>query len=190
MPRLVLGVNVSRVQPLDIDGGTVPSGILKRSVAGPLKVEALGLEGDEQADPSVHGGLSRAVYAYPHEHYPFWETVRAQVGVARWGEKLPYGALGENLTLTGVVEHEMWIGDLLRFPDCVLAVSAPRFPCDKLNATLAFPHAAKAMLAQRWCGFYLAVRIPGTVAAGQAYEIEPGPREINIDELFRAKTGR
>jgi MOSC domain-containing protein YiiM len=129
------------------------------------------------------------VYAYPHEHYPFWETVRAQVGVAHWGEPLPHGALGENLTLAGAFEHDVWVGDLLRFPDCVLAVSGPRYPCTKLNAALGFKHAAKAMVAQAWCGFYLAVRIPGTVAAGQAFEIVPGPREIGIDELFRARMG-
>jgi len=191
VPHVVLSVNTSPVRPLEVEGGTtVPSGILKRSVEGTLRVEALGLEGDAQADLAVHGGRSRAVYAYPHEHYPFWETVRAQMGAAAWGEKLPFGALGENLTLSGVVEHQVWIGDLLRFPDCVLAVSAPRFPCHKLGAALGFKHAAKAMVAQRWCGFYLAVRVPGTLAAGQTFEIEPGPREVGIDELFRAKTGR
>jgi MOSC domain-containing protein YiiM len=190
VPHLVLSVNISPARPLVVDGRTMQSGILKRSVDGPRRVGPLGLEGDEQADLTVHGGRSRAVYAYPHEHYPFWETVRAQAGAAAWGEKLPCGALGENLTLSGLFEHDAWIGDLLRFPDCVLAVSAPRFPCDKLGAALGFRHAAKAMVAQRWCGFYLAVRVPGTIAAGQAFEVVPGPREIGIDELFRAKTGR
>ena len=190
MPRLVLSVNTSPVRALDVDGRTVPSGILKRSVDGAVRVEPLGLEGDAQADPTVHGGRAKAVYAYPHEHYPFWETVRAQVGVAGWGDRLPHGALGENLTLAGVVEIDVWVGDLLRFPDCVLAVSEPRYPCFKLNAAMGFKHAAKAMVAQAWCGFYLAVRVPGTIAAGQAFELVPGPREVGIDELFRARMGR
>ncbi len=164
------------------------SAIGKRTVDGRRQVTSVGIEGDEQADLTVHGGLSKAVYAYPIEHYPFWETVRAQLDVAPWGQKLPFGALGENLTLAGVLESAIWIGDLLRFPDCTLAVSQPRLPCFKLNAALGFNQAAKAMTAQGWCGFYLAVRVPGSIAGGEAFEVVPGPREVGITELFRART--
>ena len=129
----------------------------------------LGIEGDEQADLSVHGGLGKAVYAYPSEHYAFWKTVRAQAQVALWDEELPFGAMGENLTLQGVAENELWIGDVLRFPACQLAVSEPRFPCFKFNAAMGFKHAAKLMVESAWCGAYLAVRVPGTIAAGQTF---------------------
>jgi len=166
------------------------SGIAKRSVDGPVQVDRIGLAGDEQADPRAHGGMAKAVYAYPHEHYPFWETVRAQTGAATWGERLPHGALGENLTLAGLLEHDVWVGDVLRFAGCALAVSGPRLPCFKLDAALGFPQASKAMVAQGWCGFYLAVREEGRIEGGEAFELVPGPREISIDELFRARTGR
>jgi MOSC domain-containing protein YiiM len=127
---------------------------------------------------------------YPSEHYAFWQTVRAQAGVAGWDAPLPSGALGENLTVAGVVESQVFVGDLLRFPDCVLAVSQPRFPCFKLNAALGFKHAGKLMVQSGWCGWYLAVRETGTIAAGEAFDILPGPREVGIGELFRARMGR
>src|SRR5512134_115259 len=136
MPRRITSLNVATAQPVEIKGRKVMTAIGKRPVAGPVAVHALGLDGDEQADLSVHGGLSKAVYAYPSEHYPFWNTVRAQAQVALWDEALPYGALGENLTLAGVAENELWIGDVLRFPGCQLAVSEPRYPCFKFNAAM------------------------------------------------------
>jgi MOSC domain-containing protein YiiM len=184
---LVTSVNVSTAKPLRVGDCSVMSGIGKRGVDGPVEVGRLGLAGDEQADPSLHGGLAKAVYAYPGEHYPFWRTVRAQARVSLWDEELPHGFLGENLTLAGLFESQVWIGDVLRFPGCVLAVSEPRFPCGKLNAVMGFAQAAKMMAQSAWCGFYLAVREPGTIAAGESFEVVPGPRHIGITELFRAK---
>jgi len=186
----VLSLNVARAEPVAINGRKVMTAIGKRAVHDVRLVQPLGIEGDEQADLSVHGGLSKAVYAYPSEHYPFWNTVRAQAQVALWDEALPFGALGENLTLEGVAENGLWIGDLLRFPGCALAVSEPRFPCFKFNAAMGFRHAAKLMVESAWCGAYLAVRVPGTIAAGQAFTVEPGPREVGIAELFRARMRR
>jgi MOSC domain-containing protein YiiM len=186
----LLSVNVSLAQALAAAGRTVPSGIRKRAVEGPVEVRPLGLAGDEQADPSVHGGLSKAVYAYPVEHYPFWQTVRAQAQLAPWDEALPHGFLGENLTIEGLLETEAFIGDVLRFPECQLAVSEPRFPCFKLNAVMGFAHAVRLMQQSAWCGFYLSVREPGRLRAGESFELLPGPREVGIDELFRARIGR
>ena len=181
-------LNVSLAEPRAIGGREVMTAIGKRPISGPVEVRPLGLVGDEQADLSVHGGLGKAVYAYPSEHYPFWQTVRAQANVAAWGEPLVPGALGENLTLAGLLEDQVWIGDVLRFADCELAVSEPRFPCFKLNAALGFTQAAQLMTANGWCGFYLAVRVPGTLRAGEAFELLPGPREVGIPELFRSRS--
>jgi MOSC domain-containing protein YiiM len=186
----LLSLNTSLAVPVLINGRKVMTGIGKRAVDGARAVLPLGIEGDEQADLTVHGGLSKAVYAYPSEHYAFWKTVRAQAKVALWDDALPFGSLGENLTLDGLVESGMWIGDLLRFPDCELAVSEPRFPCFKFNAAMGFKHAAKLMVESAWCGSYLAVRTPGTIEAGQAFNIVPGPREVGIAELFRARMSR
>ena len=186
MPTL-LHLNTARAGVRVIDGRDVLTAIGKRPVNGPVGVLALGLASDEQADLTVHGGLSKAVYAYPSEHLPFWQTVRAQAGVAGWNEAVPPGLMGENLSIAGLLEADAFIGDVLRFPHCELAVSEPRFPCFKFNAAMGFKHAAKLMAANAWCGFYLAVRTPGTLAAGEAFEVVPGPREVGITELFRAR---
>jgi MOSC domain-containing protein YiiM len=167
------------------------SAIDKRPVTGRLRVGPLGIEGDEQADLSIHGGRSKAVYAYPAEHLPFWRTVRAQAGVSLWGdeEDVGPGTLGENLTLEGLLERDACVGDVLVFPDCALAVSAPRIPCGKLGAAMGFPQAVTLMRESGWCGFYLAVKSPGTIAAGDRFRVEPGPREVGIPELFRSRVG-
>ena len=183
----VVSVNVAVARPIVIDGRKVLSAIGKQPVEGRVEVRSLGLAGDEQADLSVHGGPGKAVYAYPTEHLPFWRTVRAQAKVSRWDEPVPPGLLGENLTLEGLLEADACVGDRLRFPDCELAVSEPRFPCFKFNAAMGFTHATRMMVESGWCGFYLTVVRPGSIGAGDRFEHVHGPREVGIDELFRAR---
>ena len=191
-PRL-LAVSVGVSAPLGVRarGGNeaVASAIVKHpvsTVAHPdaVAVGRLGVTGDEQVDQSVHGGLDKAVYVYPIEHYAFWNTVRGQAGLAPLP---PAGALGENLTLEGLLEKDVCVGDVLRFPGCELAVSEPRFPCFKFNAVMGFAQASKLMFANGWCGFYLSVRTPGTLRAGELFEVIHGPREVGIVELFRSR---
>lgn len=184
----VLSVNVARAQPRAAGDRTVMSAIAKRSVPGRTQLGPLGLAGDEQADLSVHGGIAKAVYAYPSEHYSFWRTVRAQARVAAWDAQLPFGLLGENLSLAGLLESQAWIGDGLRFADCELAISEPRFPCFKFNAAMGFAQAGRLMAQNGWCGFYLSVLRPGTLTAGETFELIPGPRQVGISELFRARS--
>jgi len=112
----LLSVQVGAVQPLQVGEQRVMSGIRKQAVRGAVAVGALGLAGDEQADLTVHGGLAKAVYAYPVEHYAFWQEHRRALGLST---ELPYGSLGENLTPTGVLEASLYVGDQLRLPDCV-----------------------------------------------------------------------
>lgn len=184
----VLSINTARVEHfVATNGERLASAIRKRPRDGRIAVGPLGLAGDEQADPSVHGGLSKAVYAYPQEHYAVWASMRQQAQVD--GE-LPPGSLGENLTISGLLETRAWIGDVLRFPDCELVVSEPRQPCFKLAAHLGFAHAVKMMAQSGYCGFYLAVKREGTIAAGEVFELLPGPREVGIAELFKAKMRR
>lgn len=183
----VLSVNRASAEWRDIGGRRVLTAIGKRPAAGPVAVGPLGLDGDEQADLSVHGGLSKAVYAYPSEHFAFWQTVRSQARVSLWDEALPPGALGENLTVEGLTEDRLWIGDRLRLPGCVLTVSEPRFPCFKFAAAMGFAQAVKLMVQSGYCGSYLAVLEPGTVQAGDDIELVPGPREVSIRELFKSR---
>jgi MOSC domain-containing protein YiiM len=191
----VLSVNRALAQTVSIEGRSVLTGIGKRPAEGLVAVRRLGLEGDEQADPSRHGGLSKAVYAYPHEHYAFWQTVRAQAKVAAWDAPVPFGLPGENLTTEGLTEDRLWIGDRLLVggtpgaPACVLAVSEPRFPCFKFSAAMGFAQAAKLMVQSGYCGVYLGVIKGGQVQAGDAIVLQPGPREVNLRELFKARMG-
>ncbi|WP_422010330.1 MOSC domain-containing protein [Roseateles sp.] len=181
----VVSVNTARVEHfVATSGQPLDSAIRKRSRAGAVAVGPLGLAGDEQADPTVHGGLAKAVYAYPQEHYAFWSTVRGQAQVA--GDLQP-GDLGENLTITGLLESKVWLGDVLRFADCELIVSEPRYPCFKFTAHMGFGQAAKLMVQSGYCGFYLAVKREGTVTAGEAFELRPGVREVGVVELFKAR---
>jgi MOSC domain-containing protein YiiM len=184
----VLQVSVGRARRVAIGGRQVLTAIGKTAVDGPVAVHPLGLEGDEQADLTVHGGLSKAVYAYPSEHLPFWQTVRAQAKLSLWDDALPPGVLGENLLLQGLLETDLYVGDRLVLPRCVLAVSEPRFPCFKFTAAMGFAQAGKLMVQSGYCGSYLAVIEAGHVAAGDSIELQPGPREVNIRQLFKART--
>lgn len=184
----LLGVQVASARRVEIEGRSILTAIHKRPVAGPVQVSAMGLAGDEQADLSVHGGLDKAVYAYPVEHYPFWRAQRAKAGLMGGDDAaLPLGTFGENLTLQGLLETEVWVGDVLRFPACTLRVTQPRQPCYKFNAVMGFSGASKVMAQSGYCGFYLAVVQAGHLSAGESFELLPGPRRLSITEAFRAK---
>lgn len=161
----VLSVNTGLPAPLTHAGRTVVTGIVKEPVVGRVAVGATGLDGDGQADLSVHGGLDMAVYAYPVEHYAHWEAVLGR-------DDLAPGMFGENLTVTGLTEDEVSIGDLLRADDVLLEVSQPRLPCFKLGMRMGDPGFLKPFLASGRIGFYLRVREPGSIAAGDALRLE------------------
>ena len=186
MPTL-LGIQVAQARRIQVEGRTLLSAIYKQSVSGPVEVKPLGLAGDDQADLSVHGGLDKAVYAYPSEHYPFWQAARQQAGVTDLDDRLPFGAVGENLTLQGLLESEVWVGDVLQFKHCALRVTQPREPCFKFNLAMGLNTASKLMAQHGCCGFYLAVDTPGPVLAGESFALLPGPRRLGIPEMFRAK---
>lgn len=183
----VLQVCTGRARAVAINGRKVMTAIGKHAAAGPVAVRPLGLDGDGQADPSRHGGLSKAVYAYPSEHLPFWQTVRAQARAGLFDEPVAPGLLGENLLLQGLTEDQLWIGDRLRLPNALLAVGEPRTPCFKLGAALGFPQAVTLMAQSGYCGAYLSVVEGGTVEAGDAITLLPGPRELNLRALFRRR---
>ena len=184
-------VNVARAQRIARgDGRSLLTAHGKQPVNGAVAVGPLGLEGDEQADLTVHGGRGKAVYAYPAEHYAFWKTVRSQARAQLWDEEPPPGLLGENLTIRGLLETHAWIGDRIRFADCTLAISEPRMPCGKFNVAMGFEKAGKMMAQSGFCGFYLSVTIEGTLRAGEQGELVPGPRQLTISHAFRSKVGR
>ncbi len=183
----LLSVNVGTARPLMVGGRRVLSAIGKQPVAGPVAVARLGLSGDEQADLSVHGGLDKAVYAYPAEHRSYWQARRREQGVSLWDELLPPGFVGENLTVEGLLESQVWVGDELHFPGCVLRVTAPREPCYKFNAVMGYAQASRDMVQTSCCGFYLAVQQAGTIEAGQRFSLVPGRRALRVAEAFQAR---
>ncbi len=121
----LFSVNVGLPREIQWRGKIATTGIFKEPVAGRVKVHRLNLEGDRQADLSVHGGLNKAVYAYPAEHYEFWKKELP-------GRELPWGIFGENFTVTGSLENEVQIGDRLRIGTAEFMVTQPRMPCYKL----------------------------------------------------------
>lgn len=163
---MLVSVNVGLPAPLDTAKGRVLSAIAKRAANGRVAVRRLGLEGDGQADLAVHGGPEQAVYAYPHEHYAAWV---AELGTPTDGEGFPCGAFGENLTVEGVLETEVRIGDTFRAGTALLQVTKPRSPCFKLAATMGRPDFAKRFLASGRTGFYLRVIAEGEAGAGDAF---------------------
>lgn len=186
----VLSVQVGTARRLKIGERSILSAYGKQPVAGAVPVLPLGLLGDEQADLSIHGGLEKAVYAYPSEHYAYWQDARRQAGLGSIDDSLPAGGLGENLTLEGLLETGVWAGDVLKFPGCELRVTLPREPCYKFNAAMGFGRASRLMAQTGFCGFYLAVQTPGTLRAGDAFDLIPGRRGVGIPALFAAKLSK
>ena len=186
MARIV-SVQTGVVRPLMVGDRRVLSAIGKTPVGGAVAVGPLGLAGDEQADPAYHGGLDKAVYAYPVEHLPFWQGQRREAGVNLFDDPLPPGFMGENLSIQGLNEHQVWIGDELHFPGCVLRVTAPREPCFKFNAVMGLNQAGRLMMELLCSGFYLAVVRTGTIEAGEAFQLVPGTRGLRVSEAFAAK---
>lgn len=189
----VLSVNVSTVGNLFVrqsgDLHRVVTGIHKQPVTGTVMVRRLGVHGDEQADLTEHGGLDKAVYAYPFEHYRFWVAQRR--AVFKREEPLPPGSMGENLTIQGLLENDVWVGDRLAIGGVLLKVTEPRSPCFKFAAKMGFAHAVKMMVQSGATGFYLSVVQEGALQAGDTITLLPGPREVSIKQINdRRRRGR
>jgi MOSC domain-containing protein YiiM len=167
MSGSVLSVNVAQIREVARGGDMVPTGIWKVPVEGRVAVRGVNVEGDEQADRTVHGGPDKAVYAYAREDTDWWE------GELR--RELPHGAFGENLTLRGVDVTGALIGERWRIGTVLLEVSEPRFPCWKLGARFGDPRMLKRFGAARRPGAYLRIAEEGELGAGDAVKIEERP---------------
>lgn len=183
----LLSIQVGAARPLQVAGRRTLSAIGKTPVTGAVQVGPLGLTGDEQADLSVHGGLSKAVYALPAQHVAWWQAQRQARGASLFDEALAPGHLGENLSLQGLDEECVFVGDTLQFADCALRVTEPRQPCGKFNAAMGYEQAAKDMVLSGRCGFYLAVDKPGVLTPGETFVCVPGPRSFSIAQALRHK---
>jgi MOSC domain-containing protein YiiM len=175
----IVSINVGLPREVSWKGKTVSTGIYKSSVEGPIKLNTINLDGDGQADLSVHGGRDKAVYAYPAEHYRFWREDLSD-------PELTWGHFGENFTTQGLLEEEVYIGDTFRIGSALVQVSQPRIPCYKLGIRFGRADMAKRFLASKRSGFYLAVLAEGIVQAGDKITcVERDTHGISVRDILR-----
>ncbi len=173
----LISLNVARPHLMVYKGATINTGIFKRPVTGPVALRTLNLDGDRQADLSVHGGPYKAVYAYPSEHYGYWRQELPE-------ETLPWGAFGENFTTEDLAEDDLHVGDRYRIGSAVLMVRQPRMPCYKLAAKFQRDDMIERFLRSGRSGFYFSVEQEGEVGEGDAFEpISRNDGGITIAEM-------
>ena len=160
-------------------GREITTGIYKHEVKGQVKVNTLNLEGDAQADLKVHGGPDKAVYAYPSEHYEFWKTQRPDL-------HFEMGKFGENLSIEGLGEDQVFVGDKFRIGSAAFTVTTPRMPCSKLGIKMEDPTFLKDFLKANRNGFYLKVITEGWIEAGNSIEkIGDDGHGLSIQDVAR-----
>jgi len=176
----VISVSVGKPEIMKTKNeGLVSTAIFKKQVAGRVKVNQFNLEGDAQADLSVHGGWSKSVYVYPHEHYAFWKSELPEIPFEN-------GNFGENLTTEGLLETEMFVGDRVRIGTAEFGVTEPRMPCYKLGVRFGRSDIIRRFLQSHRSGFYLTVLKTGELGAGDPVEIlGRDENKVSISDIVR-----
>lgn len=180
----LISVNVGLPQTVLWHGRSVTTGIFKQPVDGRITLRKLNLDGDRQADLTVHGGEDKAVYCYPVEHYDYWRTESP-------GTDLPMGMFGENFTVEGLFEESVHIGDRFSVGSAEVVVTQPRLPCYKLGVRFQADDMVKKFLASKRTGFYVAVTREGAVAAGDEITLlERDSHAVPVSEVTRLYMAR
>lgn len=183
MDAELVSLNIGRPKAVTSRKGLVLTSIFKAPAGRRLAVLPRHIEGDQQADLLNHGGVNKAVYAYPLEHYPAWSEELGR-------DDFVHGQFGENLTVRGLLEDEVGVGDLFRIGTTVLQVTQPRKPCFKLGIRMGDPSFVKRFLKSGRSGFYLRVAQPGELGPGDAIErIQAGAPAITVHEVWRLSYG-
>ena len=178
----LISINVGLPRIVTLNGEPVSTGIFKEPVAGRVMLRTLNLDGDRQADLSVHGGPSKAVYVYPSEHYEYWKRELPEMD-------LPWGIFGENFTSAGIFESEVNIGDRFSVGSAVVMVTEPRMPCYKLGIKFGRSDIVKKFLASELTGFYFGVLQEGEVGADDPIElIEKNDPSVRVSDITRLYT--
>jgi MOSC domain-containing protein YiiM len=178
MPK-ILSVNVSYPKEVDFEGQKVTTGIFKEPIDGRVKLRALNLDGDKQADLTVHGGPDKAVYAYPVEHYEFWSKIYPNI-------EMPNGMFGENFTTEDLIESEVNVGDIFEIGSAKVIVTQPRMPCYKLGVKFGRMDVLKKFLASGRSGIYFKVLEEGEVGAGDPIiQIRKDTNRVGISDIVR-----
>jgi MOSC domain-containing protein YiiM len=178
MSERVVSVNVGRPTQVPYRGKMISTGIFKYPVEGRVMLRATNLDGDGQADPSVHGGVDMAAYVYSWDNYAWW--------IAELGHQLQPGEFGENLTVTGLTDDQVSTGDVLRIGDALVRVTTPREPCFKLGIRMGDHRFPARFRAANRMGFYVRVIEEGEVGRGDPAEIvERAAASVTIAEFHR-----
>jgi len=177
-----ISVNVGLPREVSWKGKTVTTGIFKTAVEGPVELRRYNLAGDGQADLTVHGGPSKAVYVYPMQHYAYWREELPD-------HDLPWGSFEENLTVEGADEETVCIGDEFRVGNATVVVTEPRIPCFKLGIRFGRDDMVKRFLKSQRSGFYLGIVEEGRVQAGDAFErLSQHPDALAVADVIRLFT--
>jgi len=175
----IISLNVGKPELVIVNDQPVSTSIFKEPIADRVMLRTLNLDGDRQADLSVHGGPYKAVYVYPSEHYLFWKHELPEM-------ELPWGMFGENLTTTGLLETETHIGDRFRVGSAEVKVTQPRMPCYKLAIRFERNDIIKRFLVSERTGFYLSVLKEGEVGAGDEFELlERNTSDVRVVDVVR-----
>ncbi len=181
MMRL-LSINVSKPKPIEYNGKTVHTGIFKEPVTGAVMLRENNIDGDGQGDLKVHGGTYKAIYGYPIEHYSHWQYELKR-------DDLSYGQFGENLTVEGMLEMDVHIGDVYQIGTTVqLQITQPRVPCFKLGYKMGMPEFPKQFLESRRVGFYFRVLAEGKITAGDTISrVEEASEPMSVTEILNLR---
>lgn len=172
----LLSLNTGKPQEKEWNGKTIRTSIFKLAVGGERRVSFLNIEGDEQSDLRVHGGVNKAVYAYDLSHYEHWRKILQR-------EDWPWGLFGENLTTEGLLDSEARIGDVYEIGTVQLQVVQPRFPCTKLNLRFNDPNMMERFAAERRHGIYFKVLKEGALKAGDDINLlEISPFAVTVQQ--------
>ena len=182
----IISINVGRPRLVMRNREPVSTGIFKEPVTGRVMLRTLNLDGDRQADLTVHGGPEKAVYVYPSEHYAFWKEELPELD-------LPWGMFGENFTTEGLLETETHVGDRFRIGSAEVMVTEPRMPCYKLGIRFGRNDIIKRFLISERTGFYVSVLKEGEVGAGDEFELiarnSSGVRVVDVTRLYGSEKG-
>jgi MOSC domain-containing protein YiiM len=173
----IISVNVGLPQTIQVNGVSVLTGIFKEATNERLMLRQFNFDGDGQADLRNHGGEFKAVYAYPHEHYPTWQSELKR-------DDFRFGQFGENITSEGLLETEIFVGNVYRFGEALLQITQPRVPCFKLAIRMNDPQMTKHFMKAQRTGYYMRVLEEGMVGAGDKITLErEDPQRLTVRDI-------
>ena len=180
----VISINIGLPRTVNFQGQAVTTGIFKESVKGRIKLRRLNLDGDKQADLTVHGGLDKALYAYPAEHYDYWKKRIPNM-------TLSWGMFGENLTTEGLLEDQVNVGDVFRIGSSEVVATQPRMPCYKLGVKFGRMDIIRQFMNSKLTGIYFRVLKEGAIGAGDEIElINRDMNNVTVKDIVRLVTGQ